>query len=511
MRLQLIPPALLGRAGHAQAPKPPRATATPPGASDAGGVTLRNLIVRSSDAPPSTSEEIEFRYALSQTLDQAFPRRDLSRPPLQVDIRYRYRTEVRRWPVLDIFHMITLGFFFVTPEKGTATVNVDLTIDAPQPTTARAHTYRVRLHVRAPYKSSFTPWYNHSTRQKYLNQAHLVAFRKIVAHLRWWLARGIAAQPKPAAPSPPPRAHSKARTPAARRAHPLAWYDLQLHVQGESKSIQRKWQGNTIVVTEQVKVRQRRTPFAKIVKLLGGLAVGYSYGSVWARSKVRDENGDRYNIASGRGTTNSVGVSLFRAPRNSGIYFSPTVGFLWERFSLGDVAGLAEQNAQEGATDIPAIATDPDAPGRPLLDLGASWRYRLIMTSLYLGMRAGGVMVWGRETQFYLGLEGGANLAEWRWMDVSWDRYRDRDHAFAGAGSFAGRLSMGLTIRPWHLTFFIQGAYEYFRAFAYPHPVPFRGRMAWDPSVGVWQRPVQTAEALSLHALRFYCGVAVVY
>ena len=86
-----------------------------------------------------------------------------------------------------------------------------------------------------------------------------------------------------------------------------------------------------------------------------------------------------------------------------------------------------------------------------------------------------------------------------------------RGHAFVGAGSFAGRLMMGIVIRPWHLTLFVQGAYEYFRDFAYPEPVPFRGRMAWNPSLGVWERPGKTAHAVSLHALRFYCGVAVVY
>lgn len=505
MRVQLVPPALLSRAVRSRPPRPPRATATKPGTTYPGGVALRQLTVRSTSSPPSTAEELEFRHALSRTLDVAFPRTDTSRPPLQVDIRYRYSTRVRRWLVLDIFHMVTLGFVFVTPEMGTATVVVDLTAHAPR-TTVHARTYRVTLRVQAPYKSSFTPWYDRTTRQKYLNQAHTVAFRKIVAHLRWWLTRGIAAQrtqPR-ARPAPPPGA--RAATP--RR---LAWYDLKLHVEGESKSVKRRWQGSTIVGSERVKVTERRTAFAKVLKLLGGLSVGYSYGSVWARSNVRDESGNRYTIASGQGTTHSVGVSFFRPPRNSGLYFSPTVGFLWERFSIGDMAGVTEQNELEGATDIPAIATDPDQPGRPVLDLGASWRYRLIMTSLYVGLRAGGVMVWGRKTQFYLGLEGGANLAEWRWMDVLWDSYRDRGHAFAGAGSFAGRLMMGLTIRPWHLTIFIQGAYEYFREFAYPEPVPFRGRMAWDSTLGVWQRPVQTAESLSLHALRFYCGVAVVY
>lgn len=518
-RLQLMAPALLGRASRPRAPKPPRAQPTRPGTAYPGGITLRHLTVNSASTPPSASETMEFRHALSQTLDAAFPQKDLFRPPLQVDIRYRYRTQIRRWLVLDIFHMATLGLVFVTPEKGVATVVVDLTVNAPAKSAGQARTYRVTLRVRAPFKSNFTSWYDHSNRQKYLNHAHTVAFRKIVAHLRWWGSRGIAARPTPPRRTPPPkrtppptaRSKSPRPKPRARPGRPLAWYDLELHVEGESKSVKRRWHGHTIVAKERVEAKERRTGLAKILKLLGGLSVGYSYGSVWARSNALDESGKRYSLASGRGTTHSVGVSLFRPPQNSGIYFNPTVGFLWERFTIGDVAGLADQGSQSGANDIPVIATDPDDPGRPVLNLGGSWRYRLIMTSLYLGLRAGGVMVWGSKTQFYLGLEGGANLAEWRYMDVLWDRYRDRGHAFAGAGSFAGRLNMGLVIRPWHLTFFVQAAYEYFREFAYPKPIPFRSRAVYDPSLGVWQRPVQTAKSLSLHALRFYCGVAVVY
>jgi hypothetical protein len=494
--VQLVPPILLSRADPLKAPRPPRAAAVRQEATYPGGV-------------------LEFRYSLSQTLDASFPRTDISREPLQVDITYRYHTQARRWLGLDILHTLTLGLVFVTPERGTATVVVDLSADAPRGSAGGARTYRATLRVEAPYKSSFTPWYDRTTRQKYLNQAHAVAFRKIVAHLRWWLTRGIAAQPPPPPKrsDPPPKARAKSprRTAGKRPARRLAWHDLKLHVQGESGSVERRWQGSTIVGSERVKVTERRTAFAKVLKLLGGLSVGYSYGSVWARSNVQDESGNRYTIASGRGTTHSVGVSLFQPPKSSGLYFSPTVGFLWERFSIGDVAGLTKQNELEGATDIPAIATDPDEPGRPVLDLGASWPYRLIMTSLYVGLRAGGVMVWGRKTQLYLGLEGGANLAEWRYMDVLWDQVRRRGHAFVGAGSFAGRLMMGIVIRPWHLTLFVQGAYEYFRDFAYPEPVPFRGRMAWNPSLGVWERPGKTAHAVSLHALRFYCGVAVVY
>jgi len=529
MRVQLVPPALLGRTIRPRAPKPPRAATHGPRTAYPGGVTLRHLTVRSPTSPPSTAEKLEFRHALSRTLDVAFPRTDTSRPPLAVDIRYRYSTKVRRWLVLDIFHMITLGFVFVTPEKGKATVVVELTAHHPR-TTAHARTYRATLHIQAPYKSAFTPWYDHTTRQKYLDHAHNVAFRKIVAHLRWWLTRGMTARPTPPPsrptplperPAPPPQARPvprrtaddrpPRRTADDRPARRLAWYDLSLHVEGESKSVKRRWQGSTIVAGERVKVSERRTAFGKLLKLLGGLAVGYSYGSVWARSNVRDEAGNHYTIASGQGVSHSVGVSLFRPPKTSGLYFGPTAGFLWEQISIGDIEGLTAQDALVGATDIPAIATDPDQPGRPVLDLGASWRYRLIMTSLYVGLRAGGVMVWGRKTQLYLGLEGGANLAEWRWMNVAWDRYQDSGHAFAGAGSFAGRLMMGVTIRPWHLTLFVQGAYEYFREFAYPEPVPYRGRAAWDSTLGVWHRPVRTAEALSLHALRVYCGAAVVY
>jgi hypothetical protein len=539
VRMQLTPPVLRSRTRPPRAPRPPLPKTTPPGTTYPGGITLRTLTVHCAGAPPSTAEKSDFRQALSQAFAAAFPRTNRSRPPLRVDIRYRYHTVVRRVLVLDIFHMITLGFFFVTPEKGASTVVVDLTATAPSNTEGHARSYRATLHVRAPYKSSFTPWFDHTIRQKYLNHAHTVAFRKIVAHLRWWLSRGIATRtpptrptptrPTPPTPTPPSAPPTKAMArpsrpngpprpnageqpaPGEQLARRLAWYDLKLHLEGASKSVKRRWQGSTIVGSERVKVTERRTAVAKILKLVGGLSVGYSYGSVWARSNVRDESGARYTIASGRGVSHSVGISLFRPPKTSGLYFSPNVGFLWERFSIADVSGVAEQNALEGTTDIPVIATDPDQPDRPVLDLGESWRYRLIMTSLYLGLRAGGVMVWGRKTQFYLALEGGANLVEWRWMDVQWDRYQDRGHAFAGAGSFAGRLMLGVTLLPWHLTFFFQGAYEYFREFAYPEPVPFRGRMDWDPNLAVWQRPVQTAQSISLHALRFYCGVAVIY
>ncbi len=525
VRMQLTPPVLGSRTRPARAPRPPRVSRVPrpprpktttPGTTYPGGITLRNLTVHCASAPPSTAEKNDFRQALSQTFAAAFPRTNRSGPPLRVDIRYRYYTVVRRVLVLDIFHMITLGFFFVTPEKGASTVVVDLTATAPSPpnTVGHARSYRATLHVRAPYKSSFIPWFDHTIRQKYLDHAHTVAFRKIVTHLRWWLSRGIATRTRtltePMARPPRPNA-GELPAPGEQPARRLAWYDLKLHLEGASKSVKRRWQGTTIIGSERVKVTERRTAVAKILKLVGGLSVGYSYGSVWARSNVRDESGARYTIASGRGVSHSVGISLFRPPKTSGLYFSPNVGFLWERFSIADVSGVAEQNALEGTTDLPVIATDPDQPDRPVLDLGESWRYRLIMTSLYVGLKAGGVMVWGRKTQLYLALEGGANLVEWRWMDVQWDRYQNRGHAFAGAGSFAGRLMLGVTHRPWHLTLFFRGDYEYYRDFAYPEPIPFRGRMDWDPNLAVWQRPVQTAQSVSLHALRFYCGVAVIY
>jgi len=526
VRMQLTPPVLLGHASRSRAPRPLPARAAPPGSAYPGGITLGSLTLRSDSSTPSAAEKLKFRQALSQTIDGAFGRTDSSRPPLRVDIRYRYRSESRRILVLDIFHMITLGFFFVTPEMGHSTVVVELAVTAPRNAVGRASAYRATLHVRAPYKSNFTPWFDRTTGQKYLDHAHTVAFRRIVAHLRWWITRGIATRqtspprrpaPPPRRPAPPPTPGSKPPTKSPRRtagkapSHRLIWYDLKLHVEGKSKAVKRRWQGTTIVGSERLKVRERRTALSRILKLVGGLSAGYSYGSVWARSKVQDDSGGQYAIASGKGVSHSVGVSLFRPPKASGLYFSPSVGFLWERFSIGDVSGLTGQSAPAGGSDIPAIATDPDQPDRPVLDLGASWRYRLIMTSLYVGLRAGGVMVWGRKTQLYLALEGGANLVEWRWMDVLWDSYQDRGHAFVGAGSFAGRLMMGVIIRPWHLTLFVHGAYEYFREFAYPEPLPFRGRMVWDPNLGVWQRPVQSVRSVSLHALRFYCGMAVIY
>jgi hypothetical protein len=246
------------------------------------------------------------------------------------------------------------------------------------------------------------------------------------------------------------------------------------------------------------------------LRALSGLEIGYFGGSAWVSSEAVDALGDRFTIASGNAKSEGWKLTLFNPPTSSEVFIYPTMGFFSLDIDIADVAGDIPLGHVSGATDIPAVGSDPES-GAPI-DLGAPNIYSLRLRSGYIGQRLGGTLVWGtKHTQLFLTGEGGFNLFEWRYTNVELGNYRESGHSAIFFHSFAGRGLVGLVHRPWHVGARCEVNIEFFREFGFPRPMPFEGRVEWDPDRQTYVRREIKVDAAMVHTVNAFCGLSLVY
>lgn len=278
--------------------------------------------------------------------------------------------------------------------------------------------------------------------------------------------------------------------------------------------------------TQKVKVKNNKNRFRVIYEpepivyesflmkglaALGGLEGAYFTGEATVTSSITQEDGTAVEVANGRAVHQGYRVTLFDAPKTTGFYWYPVVGFLDQSI---DITDFYEDVPQIGTT----IGTDIDADCSILEDgvfipipCGLPNTYRLEMQSVVAGLRMGFSVVAGTpNVQLFFSGTAGSNLMEWRSISASLGGIEQGDREkFEFIQSAALGSTVGMVFPKLHLSMRAMFNYEVYQSFEFDNPIEFMGPTVCDASVGRCERQRAFVESTSLSSwtMQFAAGV----
>lgn len=245
--------------------------------------------------------------------------------------------------------------------------------------------------------------------------------------------------------------------------------------------------------------------------LLGGVEVTAGFGQAGASSRVQNEAGERFIIASGNEPENSFSVSLYGGPTSTGWKLAPTGGWFTREVSIQDFAAdLPGGERMRGALDVPGVCRDV-ATGE-MISCQSSNVYDLSLKSYYGGLMGGyEVVVGNSRMQLLGGLYASANLIERRTTQVVLGEETVTDVSWKPLRSFGLQSTAGLKFPRWHTVFRLGFDYARFARFEFGQPLEFRGPVVYDESRQMYVRSRYSVEDTALGVLGLKFSAAYVF
>ena len=385
----------------------------------------------------------------------------LESPALELRVQVSLTNEVQRTYLLDALNVAFLGGWPLVPAWGDAETAVTVTVAPPgSPPIA---TYREI--VRAPYSALFYAWYRRRYVEAAFTRALAEAFRKIASQL-------AADLPSPNGSLPLPR--SAPPTP------PTSGSDLNVTLLPEE---------GFRIITEAPSTLLDGS-LAGYLKILGGVEVSGLLGVAKVSSAATLASGEHKEVAHGTSTEHGYRISLYSAPRSTGFFVYPVIGYLNQQIDNVDArSALSRLNTLNPANgDIKIVATDPET-GREV-DWTAADVYNLQMQSGYGGFRVGTNLVSGTERfETFMSLSLGLNLVEYRKLRAvtvecrtdlpSICSAKHQGWDFLKSGAIGGTL--GLRVPSWRTSLRLIFDYEVYREFKYSRAINIRGPPVFSP------------------------------
>ncbi|OGQ91065.1 MAG: hypothetical protein A2289_05215 [Deltaproteobacteria bacterium RIFOXYA12_FULL_58_15] len=248
--------------------------------------------------------------------------------------------------------------------------------------------------------------------------------------------------------------------------------------------------------------------FYSYLKLLGGLEVAAFTGFAEVASSYEDEYGKPVKVAAGSATQQGFRIALYSAPKKTGFFWYPVVGFVWQDVAIGEFRDSWDNYYQP--EDIEPICSDPDTGEN--LDCGAPNVYELSMRSGYAGLRGGWELAVGHSWfVFFASVSLGINLLEFRSLRavVGTDDATETGFDFVRSGAVGG--TVGVSFPKAHLALRLIFEGELYREFEYAHEIPFKGPPAYNSDKQIVERPLRFVQAASLHSFVMQTALAFVF
>jgi hypothetical protein len=225
--------------------------------------------------------------------------------------------------------------------------------------------------------------------------------------------------------------------------------------------------------------------------------VGLTRGRARVTSRARTEAFGAQTVGSGDARSEGYSVSLLRPPDRTGFFFPLRAGFFAEDIEIRGFRQDLPVFRVPGATEIPAVITDPATGAR--LDPADPNAYFLRLRSGYVGQGIGVNLVVGTDdVQLFATAQAAVDLLEVRHVDVTLDQARERGVSAVALGGVAAQGQLGLAIPALHAAVRVAGEVELRRDFAYPAPLEFRAGVAFDPDKQVFERQRVLVEGASV-------------
>lgn len=454
-------------------------------------------------------DHLESAIAFEQVAYDLKGRERLASPALglAVSLQLSHTTE-RTW-VFDAVSAV--GFFGgspLVPVWGVVEVAVEARLAVPgSPPCA---TYREV--VRAPYSTMIYGWFRRRPVEAAYSRASAAAFAKVAAEMAKDAERLAATLSSPPAAGAPP-------LPA----------ELQPVAAAADAALEPGWGGAEVttlaplgfsVVSERASPRFDGSLYS-LFAILGGVEFSGFAGVANVSSSTRLASGEERQVASGEATETGYRVSLYSAPKITGFFAYPTIGYLRQKIDNVDtrsmLSSLNDYDADQG--DIPAVVTDP---GTGLsADAGSANSYHLDMQSGYGGFRVGYDLVGGTAAfELFASLNVGVNLVEYRQIrsvlaSCAADQPRascETEHNgwdFLKSGAVGTTIGMRFPKLHGALRFIYD--YEIYREFTYARPLQVRGPPVYDPVTGLYQNEMVSMRGAKLQCSSFQLAFAGVF
>ncbi|MEK7705674.1 MAG: hypothetical protein AAB426_12000 [Myxococcota bacterium] len=244
---------------------------------------------------------------------------------------------------------------------------------------------------------------------------------------------------------------------------------------------------------------------------LGGIEASGFAGLATVSSGIETDDGSGERpVAAGAATQLGYRVALYGAPRTTGWFVMPALGFLDQRISIHDfVQDLPETNVA-GTHEIDALCTWVESGQR--FDCQAPNVYDLRLRTGYAGARGGYDLVLGSpRVRFFCAGSLALNFAEYRSLVTHIGNYRDRERgwSFLSSGALGGTL--GVVWPQAHFATRVIFEREIYRRFDYARPHEFRGPAVYDTELHRYVRPRTWVSDADLQSWTLEWTVAYVY
>ena len=257
-------------------------------------------------------------------------------------------------------------------------------------------------------------------------------------------------------------------------------------------------------------LRNPTTLTGRVLNALGGLEGQAIFGAARVSSKVKDASGNPVEIAAGAARQRGYGAQLYAAPRTTGVFIGPQLGYLYQSIDIADFRKTLPEHAAAVGQDIGAVCSNPATLAS--FDCSDPNVYGLVMESGYLGARAGFHLVAGGPAfVFFSTVSVGANALEYRRIEASIGNTAVQRTGFDFFKSASAGLALGFELPKAHLALRVAGDYEYYAEFRYRRPLQFEGDIVFNEEKQHWERPLRYVTAASLTSWTVQCALAVIY
>lgn len=257
-------------------------------------------------------------------------------------------------------------------------------------------------------------------------------------------------------------------------------------------------------------LRNPTTTTGRVLNALGGLEGEVILGAARVSSKVKDASGKAVEIAAGSARQRGYGVQLYAAPRTTGVFVGPQLGYLYQSIDIADFRKTLPEHVTTVGRDIGALCSDPTTFAS--FDCSDPNVYGLVMESGYAGARGGfHLVVGGPAFVFFSTASLGVNALEYRRIEASIGNTTVQRTGFDFVKSASAGLALGFELPREHLAFRVAGDYEYYSQFRYRRPLQFEGDVVFNEEKQHWERPLRYVTAASLTSWTVQCALAVIY
>ncbi len=256
---------------------------------------------------------------------------------------------------------------------------------------------------------------------------------------------------------------------------------------------------------------EKKLSWAGLAYLLGGVELTAGFGQAGVSSRVLDENGDRFLIASGNEPETSFSVSLYGGPSSTGWRFGPTGGWFTREIAIQDFAAqLPGGDPMRGVVDVPGECRDPDSGES--ISCQAPNVYDLALQSFYAGAMGGyEVLVGNSRFQLMGGLYGTINALEFRRTRITVADESVDGKAWKVIRSGGVQATAGVRLPRLHSAFRVTFDYQRFARFDFAQPLEFRGPVVYDEDRQMYIRPRYQVEDTALGVLGLKFSAALVF